>query len=268
VQFADIELARQLEEAEGYFCTQYTEARRSLFPESGACWMRCSGAYAAFDGVESPITQTFGLGLFEELTEEGLDQLERFFLERGAPVQHEVSPFAGVGTLDLLCRRGYRPSELSNVLYRPVEVLEVSTLPEVTVRLIAPDEAEQWSQVSARAWSAEHPEYYEFLLELGSVSAACEHVRCFLAELEGTPGAAGSLCIHQGVALFGGSATLPELRRRGLQGALLHERMAYAHHHGCKLAMMVAEIGSNSQRNAERTGLRVAYTRTKWKLFA
>lgn len=30
--------------------------------------------------------------------------------------------------------------------------------------------------------------------------------------------------------------------------------------------MLVAEPGSNSQRNAERNGFRVAYTRTKWRL--
>ena len=35
--------------------------------------------------------------------------------------------------------------------------------------------------------------------------------------------------------------------------------------HGCDLAMMVAEAGSESQRNAERQGFRVAYTRVKWK---
>lgn len=66
--------------------------------------------------------------------------------------------------------------------------------------------------------------------------------------------------------MFGGSSTVPELRRRGLQGALLLERMRYAFEHGCDLAMMVAEAGSNSQRNAERKGFRVAYTRVKWKL--
>jgi hypothetical protein len=32
--------------------------------------------------------------------------------------------------------------------------------------------------------------------------------------------------------------------------------------------MMVAEAGSNSQRNAERKGFRVAYTRVKWGLGA
>ena len=56
------------------------------------------------------------------------------------------------------------------------------------------------------------------------------------------------------------------MRRRGLQAALLQERMRYAFDHGCDLAMMVAEAGSESQRNSERKGFRIAYTRMKWRL--
>jgi len=51
-----------------------------------------------------------------------------------------------------------------------------------------------------------------------------------------------------------------------LQAALLQERMRYAFDHGCDLAMLVAEAGSESQRNAERKGFRIAYTRMKWRL--
>jgi hypothetical protein len=32
------------------------------------------------------------------------------------------------------------------------------------------------------------------------------------------------------------------------------------------IGMMVAEAGSESQRNAERKGFRIAYTRMKWRL--
>jgi hypothetical protein len=42
--------------------------------------------------------------------------------------------------------------------------------------------------------------------------------------------------------------------------------MRYAFEHGYSLAMMVTEAGSQSQRNAERIGFRIAYTRTKWRL--
>ena len=60
---------------------------------------------------------------------------------------------------------------------------------------------------------------------------------------------------------------MPKLRRRELQAALLEERMRFAFKGGCDLAMMVAAAGSDSQRNAERQGFRIAYTRTKWRLF-
>ncbi len=52
----------------------------------------------------------------------------------------------------------------------------------------------------------------------------------------------------------------------GCRGALLRERLRYAFDHGCDLAMMVAAAGSDSQRNAERKGFQIAYTRIKWRL--
>src|SRR5229473_3344628 len=119
--FSDLALSKRLERAEGYACVRFAEARRRLFPDSGAEWMECAGAYAVFDGIGSPVTQTFGLAIFEELSPAALDVIERFFLDRGAPVLHEVSPFAGVAALQMLCNRNYRPIEISNVLCQPVE---------------------------------------------------------------------------------------------------------------------------------------------------
>src|ERR1022692_4304044 len=110
--FSDLALSRRLERAEGHACAQFAAARRRLFPDSGAEWIECAGAYAVFDRIDSPATQTFGLGIFEELTAASLDVYERFFLYRGAQVLHEVSPLVGAGALDLLCARQYRPIEI------------------------------------------------------------------------------------------------------------------------------------------------------------
>jgi GNAT superfamily N-acetyltransferase len=266
MRFSDLALSRRLERAEGNACVRFAEARRRLFPSSGSAWMECSGAYAVFDGVGSPVTQSFGLGIFEELTAASLDVIERFFIDRGAQVDHEVSPHAGVAALSLLCSRQYQPIEISNVMCRPVEKPADQDHANITVRVAGPEEAQLWSDISAKGWTHEHPELLGFFLQTTAISSAREQSPCFLAELDGQPGAAGSLCIHEGVALFAGAATVPEMRRRGLQGALLKERMRYAFEHGCDLAMMVAEAGSNSQRNAERQGFRIAYTRIKWRL--
>jgi len=86
----------------------------------------------------------------------------------------------------------------------------------------------------------------------------------FLAELNGQPIATGALTIAGDVALLAGASTVPSARRQGAQNALLEERLQYAAAHGCTVAMMVTLPGSGSQRNSERHGFRIAYTRTKW----
>jgi len=263
--FANRELAQRLERTEGYACTEFAVARKKVFPECDSAWMRCGGADVVFDGVDAPTTQTFGLGMFEEPTEAVLEEIERFFAERGTATMLEVCPLAGVAAQEILCVRGYRPIEISNVLYRSVEKAQERGGDGIRVRVVGADETEQWRAVSARGWTHAHPELEGFMREVGAILAARERSPCFLAELEGVPGAAGGLCVHDGVALFAGAATVPEMRRKGLQAALLETRMRYAHEHGCDLAMMVAEAGSESQRNAERQGFRVAYTRVKWK---
>ena len=204
---------------------QFAIARRRLFPDIGSEWMECAGAYAVFDGIDAPTTQTFGLGIFEELSAASLDVIERFFLDRGAQVFHEVSPLAGVTAFDLLCTRGYRPIEISNVMYRAIENPAAIDNGSIRVRVTGPDEAQLWTEISARAWAYDYPELLDFLMQMGPVCSAREGSPCFLAEFDGQPGAAGVLSIHGGVALFGGAATIPELRRHGLQAALLQERM-------------------------------------------
>ncbi|MCC7156373.1 MAG: GNAT family N-acetyltransferase [Bryobacterales bacterium] len=264
--FADLSLARRLEPAEGYASAEFVDARRSLQPGCGSEWIRCAGTIAVYDGPESPITQTFGLGVFETATPETMAVLERFFVDRAAPIMHEVSPLAGVATINLLCERGYRAAEISNVMYQAVAAESGEPPGPITVRAVTGPDIGLWTDVCVRGWAHELPGAVDFLRRTGQIIANRPNSVCFLAEWNGTPGASGSLCLHDGVALFAGSSTVPELRRRGLQAALLRTRMQYAADHGCDLAMMVAEAGSQSQRNAERRGFRVAYTRTKWRL--
>lgn len=264
--FSDLELSRRLERAEGQAGKEFALARQQVDPASGATWMECAGAWAIFDGPDSPVTQTFGLGLFEEPDAKALDEMEHFFRDRGASVVHEVSPFASIATLDLLCDRGYRPIELSSVMRMPVAQPEVKAEGPITVRVTGADEAEVWADVSARGWASDYPSLLESIVQFGKLASARQSSICFLAEFDGQPGAAGALSLYDGVALFGGASTVPELRRRGLQAALLSARMRYAAERGYELAMMVTGVGTQSQRNAERTGFQIAYTRTKWRL--
>jgi hypothetical protein len=153
-----------------------------------------------------------------------------------------------------------------SVLHQPIEKPLNEHNGPIRVRVVESDEIKLWTDISTRGWTSDHLELLEFFQQFSTLSSARRNSVYFLAECDGKPGAAGLLHLHEGVALFGGASTIPELRHRGLQSALLRERMRYSFEHGCDLASMIAEAGSESQRNAERNGFRIAYTRTKWQL--
>lgn len=267
--FADLALARRLEGAEGASSAAFVDARAELHPGMGAGWMEVGGARAMYDGVDSPLTQTFGLGIEGPVTGVELDRLEGWLRERGAPVFHEVSPLADPSTLRLFRERGHRPVEFTTVLFQPLPggpaAGAAPPSDHLVVRRIDPREADLWAAVAAEGWAAEAPELGEFMYGLGRVTARAAGSHPFLAELDGRPVAAGSLTLHSGVALLAGASTVPAARRRGAQRALLRARLDFAAEQGCDVAMMCALPGSGSQRNAERQGFRVACTRIKWE---
>ncbi len=267
---SDLSLARRLEKTEAKSNAGFVEARAATSPEVGAQWIEVAGAYAMFDGAGSPLTQTFGLGIHQPVTAEEMQTLEDFFRQRGADVFHEVSPLADAGALALLNERGYFPMEFTSILYRPLHdgrQLSGRINDDIKVRLIGENEAERelWAETAVRGWSSDIS-INDSIFSLFRIGARKENAPCFLAELDGQPIATGSLSIHDGVALLAGASTVPEGRRQGAQLALLEARLRYAVGQGCDLAMMGALPGSGSQRNAERQGFRIAYTRIKWQL--
>lgn len=263
-----LELSRRLERTEARGCAECVEARAAAAPECGSRWIEVGGAMAMYDGADSPMTQTFGLGIHQPIAAEELDAIEKFYFDLGAPVHHEVSPLADPSTFALLNERNYRPIEFTSVLYRSLAgaiTLVGRSNERVSVRMVRADERELWVQTAAEGWS-ELTEMAGMILDLLRIVATREGALSFLAELDGRPIAAGGLMLCDGVALLAGASTIPSARRQGAQLALLDARLRHAAAAGCDLAMMGAAPGSSSQRNAERQGFRIAYTRTKWRL--
>jgi hypothetical protein len=261
-------LAQRLERAEATANIAFVEARARLAPGVGAAHTLVGGVAAMFDGPESPLTQTFGLGMSGPLGSDEYGLLEDFFLSRSAPVHHEVSPLAEPETLPQLTARGYVPVEVSTVLVRPtgLPLAGVRNTGHVAVREIRPEEGALWSRTAGEGWGSQSPELGRFIEALGQVMVCAQGVHCFLAEMDGRPVATGALSLTGGVALLAGASTIPPARRQGAQLALLAARLEFSVSRGAELAMMVAQPGSASQRNAERQGFRTVYTRTKWRL--
>ncbi len=268
IPIIDLELARRLELAEGMANVACVEARRKLQPQSAAAWTEIAGTLAMFDVPDSPLTQTFGLGTLRDPTLDELTELESFFFSRGASVDHEVCPLVNQEFLRLLSQRGYQPIEWTDVMLRsldPTEDFSEYQSPNLSVRLIEPNEKETWARLAAQGWSQD-PQFAEFIFDLSRIVAGRDGSLCFIAELNGKPIATGGLFIHERIALLAGASTIPEARRRGAQRALFGSRLQFAAKIGCDLAVVVALPGVSSHKNAQKSGFQTVYTRTKWKL--
>ncbi len=264
----DAALAARLERTEATGNARFVEARQRTAPDSNAEWIEVAGTYAMFDGPDSPCTQTFGLGIHGEPTEADLESLESFFIERGAAVVHEVAPLLSPTLLALLNSRHYHPIEFTNVMCRhigPNVPIPSSRNPELEVFAATSADGESWAQTSASGWS-EHPDVMQFILGLARNYVDTQGVTAMFAQLDGQPIATGVVAIAGGIALLAGASTIPEYRNQGAQSALLTQRLQFAVEQGCDIAMMCALPGSPSQRNAQRNGFHIAYTRTKWQL--
>lgn len=265
--FMDRALARRLEATEGTVCMSFAQGRAALEPAHAAAWQDFDGTLATFDGVGSPMTQTFGLGVGSDapVTAETLAPIEAFFDARGAATQHEVSPLAGVEVYALLVERGYRPVELSTLLVQPLD--RPPTLaplaPGLHVAPLDPARRDAWAAASAAGWGGDEATT-AFILGLAAVATASPLRAHYLVARGDAIVATASLAIVGDVALLAGASTVPGARGQGAQRALLATRLAEARDRGCTTAMMVTAPGSSSQRNGERGGFRVAYTRTKW----
>jgi hypothetical protein len=262
--FMDHALARRLERVDCGVGVAYIGVRQRVEPEAGAAWGEFNGIHAFFDGTSSIQTQSIGLGLFGPVTRESLIELESFFEQRASVPQHEVSMFAGVETTALLVERGYRPVELNNVLVQPLKAQAGLSAPGLRVRICGDADTQTWMDTAAAGW-ADDPEIAPVIRSLARISLLNPLLTHFLVEREGVPIAAAALAIYEGVAMLAGACTIPAGRRLGAQNLVLGARLLEAYRRGCDLSMIVAAPGSASQRNAERCGFRVAYSRTKWR---
>ena len=96
--------------------------------------------------------------------------------------------------------------------------------------------------------------------------ALSAHHHRFVAELDGAAVGAASLHVHHHVGWLRAGTVLPPYRGRGIQRAMIEERLAHAARLGCDLAGSLANADSSSARNLERVGGRVVATRGRYRI--
>ena len=257
--YMGLELARRLEVAEALNGVACAEAHQQLNPELGATVLEVGGGFAVFVGVESPLTHALGMGMRGEVRADDMDRLEDFYRARGAVAGVDLCPLASASLVELLGNRGYRVTEFNSVLVRPLAGAEFAPA-GTTVRLTCADEEHLWTRTVGRGFL----EKDDLTAEEVDVGNAIWHMpgsRCYLAFGGGRAAAAGAMAVRGGLATLFADSTMLGFRGAGLQGELIRERLRAAVEDGCDLATASTLPGSVSQRNYERNGFQVAYTK-------
>jgi len=263
MQFVDKGLARRFESCEEMPQVEYARVFQKTRPEIGAAEEEICGGHMIFAGVGSPIGRVTGAGLDRALTAQDLDRVEEFYRAHQAPSQVDLCPMHGSEVFEMFKERGYAIAELNNVLYRKLEAEEKfpAAAAGCEIRRASLEEAPTTSAIVGSAFFPDGaPEAYRGLITpFYQMPAAL----AFAAVVEGKLVACGTGLVipeHRVFALCG-AGTLAEYRGRGLQTALLRARMAAAIEAGCEYAVVITQGGTTSQRNAERLGFRVAYSK-------
>jgi hypothetical protein len=258
--FVDTALAARLEETQAWRAVYYAQASQMQSRAPDAALITVAGAPVIYGGPGVPVNRAIGLGMQGAVSPDDLDEIEAFYSARRSTTIIDLCPLAHPSLLSLLQTRGYYLRNWMSMLFMPLPSLPVPLNPALHVTRATPDQADLWLATSARGFD-EGDEIASETLRVLMPNFHAANAHCYFAWLGDTPIATGGMYPHNGVVELGGASTVVAHRKQGAQTALIQQRLADAYTLGCDLAVVLTTPGSGSQRNMQRRGFQLAYTR-------
>jgi hypothetical protein len=236
------------------------ETVRRLYPEERAASVEIAGGLAVFTGVDSPLSQTYGVGTLAPVTAEEVAQITEFYQSRGATPRVFVTPMADPTLGRILAAAGYAPTEYENVMASD----EFNAHALYGNRIGVARDVGEWARASAQGFT-----------DLETLAPGDERIARVLAFSEGVSAleardgdaivATAAMDLRgECSAMFAGS-TMRGHRQHGLHLALIRDRIARARDGGARLMRATARPASSSERNFHRCGFVTLYTRVLWE---
>jgi GNAT superfamily N-acetyltransferase len=248
-----------IECAEVYALRQVIRNAQPRFPELHPAFAEIAGGIAAYAGVNSPISEATGIGLSERAGSAEAEALTSFYRERGAQPRVRVTPHADVEFVSALIALGYVPLEYENPLIADLTAIAARRDERVHEMV----DAREWSAATGSAFMDGKP-CDESNMIVGLMIATPPETTALEIRIDGAIVATGCMDVHGEIAGFFGAATAPAFRGRGLQRALIADRVARAIERDARVGRVTTRPGSASEQNFRRMGFAPLYTRTHW----
>ncbi|HEX2622818.1 MAG TPA: GNAT family N-acetyltransferase [Phototrophicaceae bacterium] len=204
------------------------------------------------------------MGMSDE-TVDVLDEIIDWYRANQRECRFDITPgHVSEKLLAALAKRGFYQSGFQNALYASAQFDNAYVPPQdIIVRRIPPGDKDLMADVYATGFNLAaklQPAMKDSLKALFASPAA----RFYGAHINDKLVATGVLFISDSVGYLASGATLPNYRNKGCQGALIQQRITDAALDQCDLVAAQTSFASSGQRNLEKAGLRVAYTKTIW----
>ena len=230
-----------------------------------------AGGVMCYDHPGAWANQAMAVGLDGSVSEREVDRMVTFYESRGVEPRLELTPFADETLVNALARRRFELRGFENVLAR--EITEAADLrsshpfgwPEgLEILTVDPTDEESvrtFVELSTSGFRPPDQPIDPSLVELTSKIAG--HPRCtsFIARVHGAPAGAASMEIDGEAAALFGTSVLPEFQRRGIQLALMLERLELGRGAGARVCTIGSKPGIPTERNARRLGFFIAYSK-------
>ncbi len=266
--FATLSLAERIELAEARLTRTLGETLRQRSPDTLV--VPIGQGIGVSTAEPSPFEKVIGVG-FGNDDLAALLSFEETVLQRNRTVRVELSTLADPSLGKALTLRHYAFEGCENVLGLDLAHWKIQKQ-EFDVHEVAHNQLEIWIEALVDGFAQPESEHdagagtaeafdRESLSQCLRDLATTPDYKLFLAKRDGAIAGGASMRIDGDIAQLTGAATLLHHRRRGVQTALLHERLRHAKASGCSHAVVTTQPGSKSQENVTRQGFGLLYVR-------
>lgn len=266
--YVDRYIAHQCEDAEALHIRRQAEVCQKLYPDAKVLiWPVPKGGIAirtlpAFGGK---LNRAVGCGAEGDLAEADLNELESVYAAIALEPEIHLSPFAQPSVFKSLVYGQYVEKWILATYCCALEhsAMVCTTANAIVTRRATSDETERFIEASVAGFQA-NGRSHELLRALALIATRRQDTALYFAfadgEIAGTAAMATIDTANGGAAHLYLDSTLAGYRGRGVQLALIQARLIDATRQGLGMATTIALVGDGSARNAERAGLRLAYT--------
>lgn len=196
--------------------------------------------------------------------EKFVDNILDFYNSREIPVRFELTPaHASPDLLTYLNKAGFYQTDFHTTLYASLSQDLGPIDPKISIQKLNKNEFGIFAEIYAKGFQM--PAFLQSgIAQNNEILYDNENWHFYLARVDNEAAGIGVLFIKDGIASLAAAATVPDFRSKGIQTALIKERINQAKMLNCELVVGQAKFGSVSQNNMERLGLKIAYTKAIW----